>query len=161
MLDRPAVGVELLARFEGDGVQASLGVGELYALAGLERAVAQARDAPGPAVERLEGLVRASVEALVSGLPYVTLLVRVRGNSEVERLALLRRRRIDRFAADLVSLAVTEGDLRADTDPVMTARLLFGAVNSLTEWLRPGGPQDPRRLSEAIAAMAFTGLRAQ
>src|SRR5581483_2551482 len=37
VLDRAAVGVELLADLEGDGVQAPLRVGELHPLAGTER----------------------------------------------------------------------------------------------------------------------------
>src|SRR6202044_908767 len=38
----------------------------------------------GPAVARLELLVRESVELLQRELPYVTLLLRVRGNTQVE-----------------------------------------------------------------------------
>ena len=46
----------------------------------------------GPAVERLEHVVRRSVQVLATHLPYVTLLLRVRGNTTVEREALARRR---------------------------------------------------------------------
>ena len=42
-----------------------------------------------PAIDRLEALVRASVGVLVRELPYVTLLLRVRGNTDAERMALL------------------------------------------------------------------------
>ena len=37
MLDGAAVGVELLARLEDDGVQPALGIGELHPVAGDER----------------------------------------------------------------------------------------------------------------------------
>jgi hypothetical protein len=30
------------------------------------------------------------------------------------------------------------GDIRADIDPKLAARLLFGTVNSIVEWYRPG-----------------------
>ena len=30
-------------------------------------------------------------------------------------------------------------DVRADLDPRLVTRLLFGMVNSVTEWYRPGG----------------------
>ncbi|MDT4902723.1 MAG: hypothetical protein QOH52_739 [Pseudonocardiales bacterium] len=138
---------------------ALLGLALDRALVGLEDVAASVRKLDGPAVERLEILLRASVRVLVDRLPYVTLLLRVRGNSEVERQALTRRRRIDRLGADLVKQAVAAGDLRPDVDPAVTARLLFGMVNSLTEWLRPSTTHDADELADAVAAIAFAGLR--
>jgi AcrR family transcriptional regulator len=138
---------------------ALLGLALDRALVGLEDVAASVRKLDGPAVERLEILLRASVRVLVDRLPYVTLLLRVRGNSEVERQALTRRRRIDRLGADLVKQAVAAGDLRPDVDPAVTARLLFGMVNSLTEWLRPSTTHDADELADAVAAITFAGLR--
>ncbi|HWG65105.1 MAG TPA: TetR/AcrR family transcriptional regulator [Streptosporangiaceae bacterium] len=139
--------------------EAILGLALDQALAGLEEAAASVRALDGPAIWRLESLLRSSVQVLVDRLPYVTLLLRVRGNSEVERRALARRRRIDRLVAELVQEAVDEGDLRPDVDPVIVARLLFGMVNSLTEWLRPGSAHEAGELAEALTAIAFDGLR--
>jgi len=130
-----------------------------HALSGLEAVAGQVRELDRPAVERLELLVRRSVEVLVERLPYVTLLVRVRGNSDVERDALARRRRIDRLVAELVGEAVSAGDLRPDVDPAVTARLLFGLVNSLTEWLRVDGRHEAPTLAAAVSTVAFDGLR--
>jgi AcrR family transcriptional regulator len=139
--------------------EAILGLALDHALAGLEQAAADVRALDGPAVRRLESLLRASVQVLVGRLPYVTLLLRVRGNSEVERQALDRRRRIDRLVADLAAEAVDDGDLRPDIDPAIVARLLFGMVNSLTEWLRPHSAHSADELAQALTAMAFDGLR--
>src|SRR5215475_11289604 len=91
------------------------------------------------AIERLERLVRASVYVLADRLPYVTLLLRARGNTDTERRALSRRRQFDQIVADLVKKAEADGDIRPDVDPAITARLLFGMVNSLVEWYRPAG----------------------
>jgi hypothetical protein len=110
-------------------------------------------------VDRLEELLRASVRVLVARLPYVTLLLRVRGNSEVERQALARRRRLDRLVGELVRQAVRDGDLVPGINPAVTARLLFGMVNSITEWLKPGSESDAAALADAIVAIAFAGLR--
>jgi AcrR family transcriptional regulator len=129
------------------------------ALEGLLAAAREAEAMEGPAVERLEHLVRTSVGVLVDRLPFVTLLLRVRGNTEVERVAVERRREIDATVARLVAAAVAEGDLRPDVDPALTARLLFGMVNSLVEWVRPGGGLDAAALAEAVATVAFDGLR--
>lgn len=129
------------------------------ALDGLFAAADQARDLDAPAVDRLEHLVRASVAVLVDRLPFVTLLLRVRGNTDVERTALARRRAFDRLVADLVQQAVDEGDLRADVDPAVASRLLFGMVNSLTEWYRVRGGLRAEQLADAVCAVAFDGLR--
>ncbi len=129
------------------------------ALAGLAAAADRARVLPAPAVERLEYLVRSSVEVLEAESPYVTLLLRVRGNTEVERAALDQRRAFDRFVAELVAQAVRDGDIRPDADAMLTARLLFGLVNSVVEWYRPVRRADTRSLADAVCAMAFDGLR--
>ncbi|WP_448628573.1 TetR/AcrR family transcriptional regulator [Geodermatophilus sp. URMC 64] len=113
----------------------------------------------GPAIERLEHVVRGSVRVLAAELPFVTLLLRVRGNSPVEQEALQRRRRFDRIVTDLVRTAAEEGDVRPDVDPAVTSRLLFGTVNSLTEWYRPDRGLDASALAEAVVATTFDGLR--
>jgi AcrR family transcriptional regulator len=113
----------------------------------------------GRAVERLEHLVRGSVVVLVEQLPFVTLLLRVRGNTKVERDALARRREFDHIVTDLVTKATDEGDLRADVEPATAARLLFGMVNSLIEWYRPRGGAAAADLAESVTTVAFHGLR--
>ncbi len=113
----------------------------------------------GRAIDRLEHVVRGSVRVLAAELPFVTLLLRVRGNSEVERAALDRRRSFDRIVTDLVRAAEEEGDVRPDVDPAVTSRLLFGTVNSLTEWYRPDGGLTPDELADALVATTFSGLR--
>jgi AcrR family transcriptional regulator len=129
------------------------------ALGGLFAALEAAEAGSGPAVERLEGLLRGSVAVLISELPHVTLLLRVRGNTETERSALARRREFDHRVTALVAAAEAEGDLRRGADPALTARLLFGLINSLTEWYRPGGELGDRELADAVVELALGGLR--
>lgn len=113
----------------------------------------------GRAIDRLEQLVRRAIDVLTTELPYVTLLLRVRGNTPIEQRALARRRDFDRFVSDLVATAAAEGDLRSDIDPGLTSRLLFGAVNSLIEWYRPDRGAHAAELAEAMVRMTFDGLR--
>jgi AcrR family transcriptional regulator len=115
----------------------------------------------GPAIDRLQHVVRGSVRVLTEQLPFVTLLLRVRGNSPVEEAALKRRREFDRIVTDLVRAAEEEGDVRPDVDPAVTSRLLFGTVNSLTEWYRPDGGLSADDLADALVATTFQGLRAR
>jgi AcrR family transcriptional regulator len=113
----------------------------------------------GPAIDRLEHVVRGSVRVLAGHLPFVTLLLRVRGNSPVEQAALQRRREFDGIVTALVRAAEEEGDVRPDVDPAVTSRLLFGTVNSLTEWYRPDGGLSADALADALVATTFDGLR--
>jgi len=77
----------------------------------------------------------------------------------VERAALQRRREFDRIVTALVRDAEAEGDVRPDVDPAVTSRLLFGTVNSLTEWYRPDRGITPQALADALVATVFRGLR--
>lgn len=130
------------------------------ALDGLTAAIdgALSEDPDTTAYDRLRTAVRESVEILATHLPAVTLLLRVRGNSEVELSALKRRRVIDDKLASMVQAAVDEGSLREDISPELISRLLFGMVNSLVEWYRPDGPLTVRELSGSIVDLAFEGL---
>ncbi|SEP50320.1 TetR/AcrR family transcriptional regulator [Amycolatopsis saalfeldensis] len=130
------------------------------ALDGLFEVAAETTALEGRAIDRLEHLVRGSVLVLADRLPFVTLLLRVRGNTKVERAALARRREFDLVVTDLVKLAESEGDVRPDVDPAVAARLLFGTVNSLIEWYRPRRGSSATDLADAVCKMAFDGLRA-
>ena len=111
----------------------------------------------GTPMQRLRHIVAGQVAVLQRELPYVTLLLRVRGNTESERWALERRRAFDAHVAELVREAVEEREIRAGTDPVLAARLLSGVVNSLVEWYRPGRP-GAADLPAAVARAAFEGI---
>ena len=129
------------------------------ALDGLEGVL----DAPDAAVddpaERLGAVLRGAVRVLVDKLPHVTLLLRVRGNSDVERAALERRRAFDHRVTALVVEAQRAGQVRADVDGAVATRLLFGMVNSIVEWYRPTGPVDRDRLAHDVVAVALDGMR--
>jgi AcrR family transcriptional regulator len=139
----------------------------------LRRAVSRAIDglfgvldeegaAQGRAIERMEYVTRRTVEVLITELPYVTLLLRVRGNTRTERWAMGRRREFDQRVSDLLKAAAADGDLRADVDIRLATRLLFGMVNSLVEWYRPqsDGGVEAEQLAETVVRLAFEGLRA-
>lgn len=128
------------------------------ALDGLFEAADEVRALDVPALERLEQLIRRSVLVLHERFAYVTVLLRVRGNTEVEQHALARRRDLDAIVTDLVKQAQAEGGVRPDIDPATAARLLLGMVNSLTEWYRPR-PGGAEAIADAVTTIAFEGLR--
>jgi len=140
------------------GKQELLRMAVNHALDGLYQAAAEVEALDRPAIDRLELLIRRSVLVLADRLEFVTLLLRVRGNNAIEKGALMRRKILDAQVTELVKQAQAEGDLRADVDPAIAARLLFGMVNSLTEWYRPrrGGAD---AMADTVVALAFEGLR--
>jgi AcrR family transcriptional regulator len=110
-------------------------------------------------LDRVEQAVFRAVQILVEELPYVTLLLRVRGNTEAERAAQARRREIDRRLAGFVERAADAGALRTDLDPHLASRLVFGMVNSVVEWYRPGHELSADDVASTVTHLVFDGLR--
>lgn len=131
------------------------------ALGGLEAVLAEPGGFAGPPADRLRHVLLGAVHVLVDRLPQVTLLLRLRGNTDVERDALRRRRAFDRALQALVRDAQEAGDVRDDVDPRILERLLFGMVNSIVDWYRPGGFEDAERLAVDVLTVAIDGIRAR
>ncbi|SFR91259.1 transcriptional regulator, TetR family [Microbacterium sp. cf046] len=129
------------------------------ALGGLEGVLLEQGAREGGAGERLGYVLRGAVGVLIDRLPYVTLLLRVRGNSDVERQALERRRAFDHGITGMVRAAQREGTVRSDVDASVATRLLFGMVNSIVEWYRPTGPEGAAELASDVLTVALDGLR--
>ena len=130
------------------------------ALDALSAALDESTALPGTAADRLADAIRRTTEILIDELPFVTVLLRVRGNTAVERQTLERRRRIDARLAGLVEEAARAQEIRGDIDPRMVSRLLFGMVNSVHEWYRPGNRTGSRRaIVDATVSIALNGLR--
>lgn len=128
------------------------------ALGGLEGLLKLDGASTGPADARLEFVVRGTIDVLVRKLPFVTLLLRLRGNTEMERDALARRRAFDRTITELVAAAQQDGSLRSDIDPGTVTRLLFGTINSIVEWYKPGRALSADRLADDLISISFRGL---
>jgi AcrR family transcriptional regulator len=128
-------------------------------LGALEGVLREPQATIGSPAARLQFVLDRAVHVLVERLPYVTLLLRLRGNTPVERAALDRRREFDRAVTALVVEAQDAGELRPDIDPRIAERLLFGMINSIAEWYRPEGPEDASRLAADVLAVAVDGLR--
>lgn len=130
------------------------------ALALLDALVLESESATGPAIEKLRGLVRGTTLALCAEPEYVTLLLRLRGNSEVEMAAMARRREFTNYLVGLIWQAQAEGSVAAELSPGATGRLLLGMVNSLVEWYSPEGSLTAEQVADIVETMAFSGLAA-
>jgi AcrR family transcriptional regulator len=146
------------------GKEQLLGIAVSRALDALALVLGEPGARQGRPVERLEHVLRRTAEVLVAELPYVTLLLRLRGNTEAEREAMARRRQLDARVAAIVAEAAAAGEIRADVDPRLATRLLFGMVNSVTEWYRPvadGGAGPGSDVGTAVVELALDALRAR
>ncbi|WP_026555954.1 TetR/AcrR family transcriptional regulator [Arthrobacter sp. 35W] len=128
------------------------------ALGSLENVLLRPGATSGAPDARLEFVLRGTIAVLADKLPFVTLLLRLRGNTDMEREALARRRDFDSTIAELVAAAQQDGSLRTDIAPKTITRLLFGTINSIVEWYKPGGPITAGRLADDVIAMSFQGL---
>jgi AcrR family transcriptional regulator len=134
----------------------------------LERGLGRALDAlfaileepgarEGAAGERLRFIVARVAQTTLHLLPELTVLFRVHGASRSERNALERRRAFDRHVTAIIVQAQRDGDLRADLDPRLVARLVFGMSNSVVEWYR-NGSLTHEAIARAIVAITFEGI---
>lgn len=140
------------------GKEALLGLAVDRALDALFAVLDEPPARSGPAIERLRHVLQRSVQVLVAELPYVTVLLRVRGNTATEQAALQRRREFDRTVGALVAAASREGDLRGHLDPALVTRLAFGMINSIAEWYRPGRGA-PAGLADTVVDLVLGGLQ--
>jgi AcrR family transcriptional regulator len=112
----------------------------------------------GTPLERLKHLVHRVVVITLAFVHEVELLQRIKGNTKTERQALQWRRRFDREIRTIVEQAVASGELRADVEPGLLTRLIFGMSNSITQWYRSGGKQAPEDIAGAVSSMIFEGM---
>jgi AcrR family transcriptional regulator len=125
------------------------------AVGGLTAILAEPGARDGGPGSRLEYVIRRTIEAELRYLPEVSLLIRVRGNSAVERWALDQRRRYQDRLVELVAEAQAAGVVAAGVDPGLFARLVLGMSNSLVDWYRPDGTWSARQIADAVVDLAL------
>jgi AcrR family transcriptional regulator len=112
----------------------------------------------GRPIERLEYIYR-RVATLALELRFeLTVLVRVRGNSDTEREAMARRRSFDEAVTVIVRAAQAAGEFDPTLDASLAVRLMFGMVNSIVEWYKPDGPLPIGAITDALARIVFRGV---
>ncbi len=144
--------------YHADGKEALLARGAGRALDALFAVLEEPEAQEDLEINRLKYVVRRTVEITVMRLPEVALLLRVRGNTVTERWILEQRRRFDRLVAAIVGEAQAKGQIRADIEAGLITRMLFGMLNSITEWYRQGGGLSVEDIAAAAIRIAFAGL---
>lgn len=129
-----------------------------WVLGTLEDIFADAEKSSVDAREKIRIIITKAVHVATTKRQYLTLLLRLHGNSDVEKKALERRRALTTRLVSIFEKAKKEGSLRKDLDPWLAARYAFGLVNSLVEWYRPAGTISPSELADSVFTFIETGL---
>src|SRR3954454_8032473 len=92
---------------------------------------------------------------------YEELVIYLRDFFELrERVDPEARAELEQSWIDLIEQGVSEGALRADIDPKLTAYGILGMINSMHQWYRPGGRFTAAEIGEQYAASWINGLSA-
>lgn len=129
------------------------------ALDGLEAAMEEAEQTDGSARAQIEAVITGAIQVLIEKQPSVTLLLRLRGNSEVEAQALARRRSLTTRLASLIGEAQAEGSVRETTSPMILARLVFGTINSLVDWYAAEKSAGAEQTAAVLIDLIFNGIK--
>jgi AcrR family transcriptional regulator len=76
---------------------------------------------------------------------------------QVKRHFIVAPRNYGKLWQDLIEKAQKAGDLREDLDPRLMRLLLFGSINWMFKWYKPGGTNSPEEILDHILTMFLTG----
>jgi AcrR family transcriptional regulator len=124
----------------------------------LEEVVAMDNLSP---LEKLDAYVRLHVEYNTRNLTKIAVYYHDYKLLAPERRAEIRRQRklYEDFVLSLVTLAQLQGEVAPDLDPAVLSYCLFGALNSVYTWYRPGGKVSTEQLADTLARFVLAGVR--
>lgn len=138
---------------------------ELLRLA-LERAITaeqaildEPRSREGDPLTRLMHIMRRLMAEQLRLQSEMTLLHRLRGNTETERWAMAEQQRFETIITDLVGDAQTQNQLRPDLDTALIVHLAFSMTDSVVEWFKPDGTWSHRQVVDTLLEVMLDGTR--
>ena len=113
-------------------------------------------------LERLRVYVQRHVEYNIRHLTKVAVYYHDYQLLAPERRAEIRRQRkmYEDFVEGLITEAQAQNEVSSDLDPHVLANCMFGAVNSIYTWYRPGGKVSASQLADTLTRFALAGVRA-
>jgi AcrR family transcriptional regulator len=121
-------------------------------------AVEAAKALPASSAERLRGVLRAHVHAMLDELEGATAHLEVEALPEAMRAPVMEKRdRYERAVRALVAEGIKRGEF-AKADAALVTRAMLGAVNWSARWYRPDGPQTSAEVARALSDYLVKGL---
>jgi AcrR family transcriptional regulator len=114
---------------------------------------------PSPPDVKLERLIVAFVHMIIDELRGTALTLDLRALSPASlRRIIAKRDRFDRGIRKILTLGMEQG-LFVKADPKLLAFAILGAVNWITRWFDPKGPQGSDEIAATFATYLVAGLR--
>jgi AcrR family transcriptional regulator len=127
------------------------------ATAEIEAAIETARQQP-TGREQVEVFFRRYTEIICDDFGRCFVLINRREyDPELQETDRRYQRRYDRAVREMIQAGVDDGSLR-DVDPADTSRALFGAINGVPLWFKPGGRRTPGRIADDFLSLLLAGL---
>jgi AcrR family transcriptional regulator len=127
---------------------------------GITKAIQDASDSRKSGREKLELFLKRYAEAISTDYgKCLVMTIRDVGGAEAE----LRKyreglREATHVLRDIVAEGIKDGSI-APCDPKMAAFAIYGALNWITYWYDPDGPNDPSEIGEEFVRLFRTGLK--
>ncbi|TCT06315.1 TetR family transcriptional regulator [Paralcaligenes ureilyticus] len=127
----------------------------------LEQLLADTRLEEMPAIGQLRAIVVSVIELTALHRGEVLLLSMIKSNTQTERSAQERRRKLQATVSKIITRAIEEGSISPFFDPVVLGRLIFGMTNSVMYWWdlnRPSNTVDTQTLLDQILGFISSGV---
>jgi AcrR family transcriptional regulator len=112
----------------------------------------------GTYVHRLEFVLRTLVRRGLSDPTAASVVLRLDPATATGRAVIRRRKDAEQRVIELVTAGALTGELRADIDPALAARLLLSMSNWVSIWYRTAGAWRVDELIGAVVTVALEGL---
>jgi AcrR family transcriptional regulator len=116
-----------------------------------------------PINERLAAAMKGHAESFEAHYPHMSVMTRENG----ETLSVKRRQDLDALRRQYFQLwrkaivaGQKSGELNGDLEPSVVVHGIFGMLNWMFRWFRPGGRMDARDVADEFATIVIDGLRA-
>jgi AcrR family transcriptional regulator len=121
----------------------------------------RARSASGDTIDRIRDFIVTNVEANVKSYVRSTVFHRdFRSLSEARRKMIIdARNEYERFLRKLLEAGQTEGTVRAELDPTITAAAILSMTNGIYSWYRPDGARSGPEIAWIFADLAIHAIR--
>jgi AcrR family transcriptional regulator len=125
----------------------------------LRAAAEEARNQPGPGIERLRSFLRRYAEIIMDDFGRcVTRTGEETLSDESAEHFRTMKREIDRSMRGLIEAGVADGSLAKHTDPKLLAFTLAGALNWTARWHVPGGKKSAAALAREMVDILTSGF---
>ena len=128
---------------------------------GLRASVEQAEAVTDP-IAGIEAFIHAHVRFCAENLPAIHVFLHDFGALSEERHGEIIKERdaYNRRLRDLIADAQKQGLVRADLDLDLMVLSIFGMMNWMYQWYRPGGRRKPNEIAETFTAITLSGIQA-